>query len=345
VANPIVGRGDDRTVLPLHSSGSTNLAWRGTTSITARTFEAPTITVTSTESGLTLDLQTAATNGLSKPVVLFNMRPGSWQLPTTVPAVVSSAWLDETNTGLGEQLHFEGLPVRHGEAVVVGSLPLVPTIDPASQRAVIMDLATVQLHDYQAGRPLLSADEYWIATTESADPADVVSVLSELPFDSVELSDRDAKYRGLTADPAALATIGAFTVGFVAAAVFAVLVFIATTTVSARQRRSEFTLLRAFGLTPRQYVRWAATERLLLVAAGAVLGSGVGLLLSATVLPLISVGRQGSVAVPGVQVHYPWLTIAAVVATPVAALVVVVLSIAVRPERESLGSRIRDGER
>ncbi len=346
VPNLIVVDDEGSTAVSLRfdASGGEHV-WTGSTSITARTAEVPEISVVTTDGGLRLELATAARAGPTQPVVLFSVRPGVWRLPETVPTIASTAWLAESSTAVGDQLHFENLPFGHDEAVVVGAVDLFPTIDPTTERAVIMDLATVQLHDYQTGRPLISADEYWLDVADSADPDHIATLLTEPPFDSVEVIGRDATYRRFTADPAALATIGAYTVGFMAAAVFAIVVFVATTTVSARERRNEFTLLRAFGLTPRQFVRWAAVERLLLVAVGAVLGVGLGFVLSASVLPLIAVGRQGAVAVPEVEVHYPWPTIAAVVATPIVALATVVLLIALRPERESLGSRIRDGER
>ncbi|MDH3292849.1 MAG: ABC transporter permease [Acidimicrobiia bacterium] len=343
--NPIIHVGDGtEAVVVLDPDDPETGDWRGTTAVTARTAGMPTVAVNGTGDGLSVALDTAATGGIGDPVVLFTIRAGTWQLPATIPAVVSSAWLDDSASAIGERLVFDGPALNIGEIEIIGSVPLFPTVDPHSQHAIIMDLATIQLLDHRPGRPLLAADEYWIDVADGSDPSAVAGRLAGPPFNSADVVDRDARFRRFRSDPAAVAMIGAYSVGFMAAAVFAVLVFLATTAVSARERRGEYTLLRAFGVTQRQLVRWTVTERLLVVTAGVVLGTALGYLLSATVLPLVSLGRLGAATVPAVRVRYPWLTIAAIEAAPLGALIAVVVAAALRKDRETLGSRIRRGD-
>ncbi|MDH3302770.1 MAG: ABC transporter permease, partial [Acidimicrobiia bacterium] len=317
-------------------------SWIPSTLTQGRSTGQPTIAVAATDERVSLDLDTAASDPSSTAQVLFSARPGRWSVPDAFPVVVSHRWLAESRTEIGDDVSFSSIRALDDSAVVAGAVDVFPTVDPITDHAVIVDLPTVQMVDYELGRPIRGADEAWLAVGEAGTTA-VAATLSAQPFDSVAVEGRQRRYVSLTTDPAALATIGAFAIGFVVAAVFAVLVFVAVTAVSARERRDEFTLLRAFGLGPRQFVAWMTTEQLVMVALSVVLGVAVGFGLSAAVLPLISIGQQGAPAVPPAEPRYPWATIAVVVLAPLAALVATIVVTALRRERDSLGSRLRDG--
>ena len=321
-------------------------SWSTTTLTQGRSIGAPATALTSTEDGISLDLETAASDPFSTAQILFGARPGSWTVPASFPVVVSNQWLSTSRTDVGEEINLTTIRLLDDTAVVAGAVDVVPTVDPATDHPVIADLPTLQVIDYALGRPIRSADEYWLAADgPAADTAlDALSAtLTGAPFESVQVEGRQGRFISLTTDPAALATIGAFTIGFVVAAVFAVLAFVAVTTVSARERRNEFSLLRAFGLGPRQFVGWMTVEQLIMVLVGVVLGAAIGFGLSTTVLPLISVGQQGTAAVPPADPRYPPIEIAIVVLTPLVTLAVTTIVSAFRRERGSLGGRLREG--
>ena len=79
----------------------------------------------------------------------------------------------------------------------------------------------------------------------------MAATLRAAPLTAVSADTVDERTRILSADPVALGIIGALSVGFVVAALFAVIGLAISAAVSARQRRTEFALLRALGLSGR----------------------------------------------------------------------------------------------
>ena len=73
--------------------------------------------------------------------------------------------------------------------------------------------------------------------------------------------------RALATDPVALGIIGVLGIGVVAAGLFAVVGFIVSAAVSARERVTEFALLRALGLSSSQLSGWLSLENATLAAS------------------------------------------------------------------------------
>jgi ABC-type antimicrobial peptide transport system permease subunit len=156
--------------------------------------------------------------------------------------------------------------------------------------------------------------------------------------------DRVERGKTLRTDPVALGIIGALSLGFVAAVLFAVIGFAVSAAVSSRERLTEFALLRALGLSTGQLSSWLSLENGLLVALSLAGGTGLGLLLAWLVLPLVSLTQAAGRVVPGVQVVVPWGTVALLELGMLLALVVVVGSLAWALRRVGLGSVLRLGE-
>jgi len=129
----------------------------------------------------------------------------------------------------------------------------------------------------------------------------------------------------------------------VAAAVFASVGFAVSATVSARERLTEFALLRALGLSNPQLGAWLAIEQAALVALSLGLGTAIGLLLSWLALPLISVTQVGTVPIPSLTVQYPWSTILLLELAVVGSLAVIVTVLITLLRRLGLGSLLRLG--
>ena len=81
-----------------------------------------------------------------------------------------------------------------------------------------------------------------------------------------------------------------------------------------------------------------------LVIVSLVLGFVLGVVLSAAVLPLISVNQDGSSAALDVEVVLPWLSIAAVVASVLVVVLLVVGLLAMVLRRIGLGALLRLGD-
>jgi ABC-type antimicrobial peptide transport system permease subunit len=191
--------------------------------------------------------------------------------------------------------------------------------------------------------PIEPASEYWLTTTGD-DDAELVSILDGEPFESVNVDSIEDRTNSLTTDPVALSTIGALTLGFVAAAVFATVGFAVSATVSARERIREFALLRALGLSPGQLGSWLSLEQGALVIVSLALGTLVGTLVTYLILPLVSLTQDGSNAIPDITIILPWGAVAKLELAVLAVLAVLVAVTTLLLRRLGLGSLLRLGD-
>jgi ABC-type antimicrobial peptide transport system permease subunit len=148
----------------------------------------------------------------------------------------------------------------------------------------------------------------------------------------------------LRTDPVALGILGALSLGFVAAALFAAIGFAVSSAVSARERLTEFALLRALGLSTRQLSSWLSLENGLLVAFSLASGTALGLVMAYFILPLVSLTQAAAQTIPDITVVIPWRSVLILEGTSLVALVIVVLVLATMLRRIGLGSSLRLGE-
>jgi ABC-type antimicrobial peptide transport system permease subunit len=206
-----------------------------------------------------------------------------------------------------------------------------------------MDLPTIQMLDYETGAVIRPVGERWISVADGQVRA-VAEELLLAPYESLRVHDRVDRAESLKSDPVALGTIGSLSLGFIAAAVFAAVGFSVSAIVSARERITEFALLRAVGLSSRQLAAWLTLEHGLLVVISLVFGSFIGLLLAWLILPLISITQEATTAIPEVIVVYPWNTIVRLELSLIVVLSVIVAFLATVLRRLGLGSTLRLGE-
>jgi ABC-type antimicrobial peptide transport system permease subunit len=119
---------------------------------------------------------------------------------------------------------------------------------------------------------------------------------------------------------------------------------IVSAAVSAGQRRAEFAVLRALGLSGRQLAGWLWLENGTLVLVSVLTGTGLGLLIGWLVLPFVTVTQQGTAPVPLVLVDIPWDRILLLDLASVLALGGAVVVIGFFMRRLGLGAVLRMGE-
>lgn len=274
-------------------------------------------------------------------LAVFAIRPPS-SPPDTYPVVTTTSWLETSIRQVGDEVLFDALGAGRSRAVVVGAVEAFPSTRPGMREVVVVDLPTYQAIRYSPGSPIAQVDEHWLAV--DGDPDEMAATLSALPFDAANVESRTDRFLGLSTDPVALGTIGALSIGFIAAAVFAAVGFAVSATVSARERITEFGLLRALGLSPRQLGAWMTLEQGILVVSSLGFGTLVGWALTTTILPLVTVTQQGTRPIPDVTIVYPWETVALLEAGLVAVLGVIVVVMSLLLRRLGLGSLLRLGE-
>ena len=203
----------------------------------------------------------------------YGIRPAAVVRPSSYSVVVSRSWFEANDREIGDTIALPGLADL--TARIAGTVESFVTVDPSRASVVIIDLPTLQLVNYGLGQPINPIDEAWLGTV--GEPAATGRTLEQAPYEATSTLGLDTLADRLLSDPPALGTIGALTLGFVAAAAFAVVGFLVTAIVSARDRAAEFALLRALGLSSRQLAAWTFLEQAALVGLCLVLGTAVGL--------------------------------------------------------------------
>jgi ABC-type antimicrobial peptide transport system permease subunit len=186
-------------------------------------------------------------------------------------------------------------------------------------------------------------DEWWFAVDDGALDA-TVAALEDRPIDSRSVVSQAARARALATDPVALGIIGALSIGFVAATLFAVVGFVVSAAVSARERVSEFALLRALGLSSGQLSSWLSLENAVLAAVSLVAGCALGLVIAWVVLPFVTVTQEARTPFPPVNLDVPWVTIGGLVLAGILALAATILVLAWLLRRIGLAAVLRTGE-
>jgi hypothetical protein len=280
---------------------------------------------------------------LPPPPIVYSLQPASLAALGDQPVgiIASKAFLDATAAAVGDESRIDFGPERH-PVQIIGSVAAFPTTDPAKPAAV-MDLPSLSFLRYQLDGEVADADAWWLSVDDLKAPS-VADALDSAPFSSRAVSSRIDRSEALRTDPVALGVLGGLSLGFVSAALFATIGFVVSAAVSARERLTEFALLRALGLSPGQLSTWLSLENGILVLISLVGGTGLGLLMAWVALPYITVTQDASAAVPPVLVTIPWRSILVLEVVTVLALGFIVLLLGTLLRRIGLGSALRLGE-
>ena len=125
---------------------------------------------------------------------------------------------------------------------------------------------------------------------------------------------------------------------------FAAIGFLVSATISTNERRGEFALLRALGLSDRQLTLWLALENTFLLAVGLILGSALGLLLAWLVLPFVTLTGDGGAAVPSPIIVIPWGSIAPIWLLAGVLLLATVVAVRRQLPSNAIGGVLRAGD-
>jgi FtsX-like permease family len=217
-----------------------------------------------------------------------------------------------------------------------------PTVE-SDVPVLVMDLPTLALLRFEGSDSVDPPNEWWFEVEDGAIDA-TVARFEDRPFDHRSVVSQVGRARALSTDPVALGIIGALGIGFVAATLFAVVGFIVSAAVSARERVTEFALLRALGLSSGQLSSWLSLENAVLAAVSLVAGTLLGLVIAWVVLPFVTVTQEARTPFPPVMLEVPWNTIALLEIVAIVALATTVVVLAWLLRRIGLASVLRTGE-
>ena len=271
----------------------------------------------------------------------FTLTPSGSDLPEAIPVLVNDAFLRKLGIQVGGTFPLQS-SVGTLNARVVGTVTSFPTIDP-SQPVVIGDFGTFDaMQLLQRQNNPTDPDEQWLAVDPSQS-SHAATLLKSAPFSSPKVASLVERRQALLTDPIALGTIGALSLGFVAALVFAGIGFAVSASTSVHERVGEFTTLRALGLSPRQLAGSLILEQGILVGLGLLGGTIIGLGLSWLVLPLITVTQSAEPVVPSLHVLMPWLRLVEMDLSIILLLALIVGVAAMLLRRTGIGQVLRMG--
>lgn len=267
---------------------------------------------------------------------------GSGDAP--LPVVITSDLAQRAHLAVGGMLTItpfaQELQVR--VAAIVGALPSTAPDQPA----MLLDLGALTARTLDSGASPPAPTEWWLTASDGTGKA--LSALAAHRSWSAGFTDRASLREELRNSPLGAALPGALVLGFAAALAFAVIGFTVNAIVSARERRTEFVIMRALGASGRQLFGLLAIEQAILVLFGLLGGIGLGVALAQLVIPHIVLTVRAGTPYPPVELTVPWIWVAALT-VGVSLLLFAILVVLGRGLRKGLegggsGSAARLGE-
>ncbi|MFC4584670.1 ABC transporter permease [Sphaerisporangium corydalis] len=258
-------------------------------------------------------------------------------LPVVVTADVAAR--EKLTEGKSGVLTLDGEPIRVTVAGIIQAMPGTS----AGTSAVLADLPSLQAQDVALARDPRVAGEWWMSARDG-DPAPAAAVLSRHPEWDQVVVDLGSLTKRLRDDPLASGLQGALILGFVAALIFALLGFLVNAAVAARERISEFAILRALGVSFRQIFGMLAVEQAFLIGLSLVGGTLLAVGVATLVVPHIVLTGQAASVTPAVLLDVPWPATLGMLAGIAVLLFAIIAGLARSLRRHGLGRALRIGE-
>ncbi len=223
------------------------------------------------------------------------------QVSDILPAVVDALTWQRLGLSVGTQFRLQASPATDSSDgtitfVAIAEVQHIPTIndsvEPGNSNAsplsggVIVDYRSYQAAYKQASKQPLPINYVWLRTSDDA--AIVANVRNALTRNTPHVSpllDRRVIVDGLSSDPLTLDLIGELALGASTALLLALLGNLLASWLSARNRVTNFAVLRALGTSSVQVAGVLTWEQGITYITSIVLGIAFGALLSATAIP------------------------------------------------------------
>ena len=261
--------------------------------------------------------------------------------PGPIPAIVSANLAARAHVGVGGLMDLNENGVEQ-PITVVAIVPALPTTS-AGAPAVLVDWSALTDEALGTGGSAPTPAEWWLGT-RGGDTAPAAHALGAHPGWAGATVDRVALRHRLRDAPLGGALQGALLLGFGAALVFAAIGFAVNTAVSARERVSEFAILRALGVDGRQVLGLVAVEQAFLVGLGLAGGLLLGVVVARLVVPHVVLTVSATAPYPPAHVIMRWPVILAMLAAIVVLLTGVLLLLVRSLRRGGPGQAMRLGE-
>jgi putative ABC transport system permease protein len=218
-------------------------------------------------------------------------------------AVLVSRDLYEQGLEVGDTVQIQ-LPLGDKPTVrftVGGVVDLFPRLYPEDGSFFVGNLAYVFDH-LGATYPY----DVWLRTEPTVTVDAVLKGTDEMGIDVMRTDDAREMIDLTRVSPERQGMFGLLSVGFIAAALLTVIGFLIYSYISYLQRYIELGVLRAIGLSVSQMAAFLAAEQLTLIATGAAVGTGLGVLVSRLFIPFFQVQSGEHPFTPPFIVQVAW---------------------------------------
>ncbi len=281
-----------------------------------------------------------------QPGQLASLPAGS---PPVLWAVASQSFLDENKLAVGDL--FSVSPSEATFAQVQFRVGTVVQNFPTMYDRTGHGYMVVDLNDYLgvvnglSGNDLFGPTEFWMRSTDDGSTlSQLRATLSEPALDFEQVLDRRALQTAAEQNPLQAGLRGVLLLGVVAAGALAVLGSLIYSGLTARQRATQFAVLRTLGASGGQLVRLLLGEQLAVYLFGLLAGTGLGAVLATATLPYLAFGAEQSENVPPSVLAIQWPPVGLFYGCIVLALLLALLWMAGYASRVGLGRTLRLGE-
>ena len=237
---------------------------------------------------------------------LVGIRAGGADAP--LPALVSSEFLEVTDSSVGDTIIL-GLSTYALPLEIAAEVEFFPTLDPDDKPFAVVDLTRfTQAAMRYNPRPPRGPNELWLSGDASLIDGEAVSAaLREQGVSIRNVLDAPTMVALRVEQPLVNAGWGALLVLlFLAVALASASGLLLFSHLDARERQTEFALLRTLGVSRGQMQRILWVNLFLMAVCGVGLGTLLGWLIGASVLPLMEVVEEGARATPSLVLTTDW---------------------------------------
>lgn len=220
--------------------------------------------------------------------------------------VIGSRWFqDELDLKVGDTTRLY-LGSRSTRVKFVSFADFFPTFPSAASPYIIADLREIQrIVSIDQTRGADATNELWISAPDAeVDELQKIEELMKLNNVSTRLMQHAETEVTRSRSDALTAAgwNGYLAFGFIAVTTVSVLAFIVTGWTTYRLRRLELAVLKSMGLTTRQMLIMIGLEQIVIASISMLIGAGIGLMLSAVLLPYLA-GKDASTLAPPMAVE------------------------------------------
>jgi hypothetical protein len=241
-----------------------------------------------------------------QPGQVYPLRLSQTWTEEPLPALASPAFMRAAALDVGDVVRAK-VETAEMDLRIAGVVDYFPTMYERSDRGYLItarDLLLARLND--SALQSINPNEVLIETDGHSSP-DSLSAL--VPMLSQAWQAESAR-KALKANPLALGLRAVTFFGAALTVLLSLVGFASHFYLSIRQQEVLYGVMRALGLSPRQLYRWMVLEQAVLILAGLVLGTVLGLLLNQVTLPRLPVSLGDQQPVPPFVPRADWPALA-----------------------------------